>query len=185
MEPDLAPMERTTLELAADTEREAAARARFKGSAKRLTEAQREQLFALSVDHTATQLSQKFGVSVPAVTALLQRHGLEATKAERLNAHAKEMIATSTTPVATLAAIFGVSTAHIYALRREHRLAQPGAVPASARVGNKVTTDMLATILNPALSAYDAARETGLSVPTIYNYRRKHKASAPAVEDLV
>ena len=185
MEPDLSPTDTATTALLARHEKQVATHRRLKGSIKRLTPEEVDQLVALSPDHTAAQLSAIFKVSPAAVSALLQRRGLEASRAHRLNEHAKRLIVTSTAPVLDLALAYGVSTAHVYALRREYKASLPGATPSADLIGRKVTKDMRDTILNSALSAYEAAKAAGVGIATVYNYRRDHKNRAAGVEDLV
>jgi DNA-binding CsgD family transcriptional regulator len=150
----------------------------------RLSHEQSALLVELSATHSQAELARRFGISQPAVSYHLKRHGVDAQRTVKLTAEAKAFITTSDIPAARLARMFDVTPAAIYAIWRSKPDADTTAT--LDRVGYKVTKAQLATILQPGLSAMDAARETGLSLPTIYNYRRAHKtALAPTVTDLV
>lgn len=150
-----------------------------------LSHEQVTRLLAMSATHTVTELSREFGITVPSVTGLLQRRGLAAVKAERLNDHAHYHIATSDKPAVDLAAAFGISVSHVYHIKRAHKATEAPPDKRVAMIGYKVTEAHMNTILDLSLSTYEAAKATGLSVPTVYNYRRKARDTQSAVGDLV
>jgi len=171
--------------LIADMQAEVASGTRYDRAIRQwrgyLTDAQQADLLIQSAEKTPTELAKLFKISVPSVSYHLKRHAVVAAKRAKVNrpeAQAFIIKAAQTFSASELASAFDVTPAAIYAIWR----GAPDA-PGKSRgdkVGNKVTQAHLTTILDLSISAFDAATHTGLSIPTIYNYRRRAKASPAA-----